>query len=38
MAIANPRTQHALTAERHFTVAEYQAWLADLLAGALLAR
>jgi TetR/AcrR family transcriptional regulator, regulator of autoinduction and epiphytic fitness len=37
-AIANPRTQHALTAERHWTAAEYEAWLADLLATALLAR
>ena len=36
-AIANPRTQHALIAERQWTAAEYERWLADLLAAALLA-
>ena len=37
-AIANPRTHHALIAERQWTAAEYERWLADLLAAALLAR
>jgi AcrR family transcriptional regulator len=36
-AIANPRTQHALVAERQWPTAEYQSWLADLLAASLLA-
>jgi TetR/AcrR family transcriptional regulator of autoinduction and epiphytic fitness len=36
-AIANPRTQHALVAERQWTAAEYENWLADLLTAALLA-
>ena len=36
-AIANPRTQHALVAERQWPAAEYESWLADLLAASLLA-
>jgi TetR/AcrR family transcriptional regulator, regulator of autoinduction and epiphytic fitness len=36
--IANPRTQHALIAERQWTAVEYEHWLADVLAVALLAR
>jgi TetR/AcrR family transcriptional regulator of autoinduction and epiphytic fitness len=34
--LANPRTHHALIAERRWTVAEYERWLADLLVAALL--
>jgi AcrR family transcriptional regulator len=35
-AIANPRTQYALVAERQWSAAEYESWLADLLAASLL--
>jgi TetR/AcrR family transcriptional regulator of autoinduction and epiphytic fitness len=36
-AIANPRTQRALVADRQWPAAEYESWLADLLAASLLA-
>ena len=35
-ALANPRTHHALVGERRWSPDEYQRWLADLLASALL--
>jgi len=35
-ALANPRTHHSLVAERRWSADEYQRWLADLLASALL--
>jgi hypothetical protein len=36
--IANPRTHRSLVGERGWTTQEYERWLADVLADALLGR